>query len=136
MTEPRTKLQAARLAEGWSQAYVMRIMRVTATREKIRELPNDQVLKTELSRWENGHKVPDEEPYRRLFRMIYGLTNEELGFPTNPRPTMSSLVLPGSPHPIIDYYSCLLKDHFRADSQMGPRHVLPIVEQQVKALVP
>ena len=135
MNEPRTKLQAARLAERWSQARLMRIMRATATREKIGELPNDRVLKTELSRWENGHKIPDEEPYRRLFRMIYGLTDEELGFPTDRTRTISSLV-PKFGDPVIDYYGRLLQDHFRADSQMGPRHVLPIVEQQVKALMP
>ena len=37
-------------------------------------------LKTKLSRWENG-KEAVSQPYRRLFRDVYGRTNEELGFP-------------------------------------------------------
>lgn len=38
-------------------------------------------LKTKLSRWENGHEQVSLAEYRRLFRDIYGRTNEELGFP-------------------------------------------------------
>jgi tetratricopeptide (TPR) repeat protein len=37
-------------------------------------------LKTKLSSWENG-RTAVSETYQRLFRDIYGLTNEELGFP-------------------------------------------------------
>jgi tetratricopeptide (TPR) repeat protein len=36
-------------------------------------------LRTAVSRWENGHVIPDAH-YRRLFREIYGLTDAELGF--------------------------------------------------------
>ncbi|MGX7825727.1 tetratricopeptide repeat protein [Actinokineospora sp. 24-640] len=39
-------------------------------------------LKTKLSRWENGHEPVTGDIYRRLFRDIYGRTNEELGFPS------------------------------------------------------
>jgi tetratricopeptide (TPR) repeat protein len=38
-------------------------------------------LKTKLSSWENGHEQVGLPIYRRLFREIYGRTNEELGFP-------------------------------------------------------
>src|SRR5262249_54455897 len=38
-------------------------------------------LKTKLSRWENGYEPVSLPIYRRLFREIYGRTNEELGFP-------------------------------------------------------
>jgi hypothetical protein len=37
----RTKLQAARVAEGWSQAYLMRIMKALAPQADIR-LPSDE----------------------------------------------------------------------------------------------
>ena len=40
-------------------------------------------LKTKLSKWENG-KTAVSATYQRLFRDIYGLTNEELGFPPAP----------------------------------------------------
>src|SRR5215212_4536579 len=98
----RTRLQAARGAEGWSQAYLTRIMKALAPRADIR-LPSDDSLKTELSRWENGHKLPDP-CYRKLFRMIYGLTDEELGFPAGGDAVMPCLPLPTLDHPVIDYY--------------------------------
>jgi tetratricopeptide (TPR) repeat protein len=37
-----------------------------------------------LSRWENGHVQVTEPVYQRLFREIYGRTDEELGFPSEP----------------------------------------------------
>lgn len=46
-------------------------------------LPERQHLKTQLSRWENGHVVPGEM-YRALFRAIYRTTDEALGFPSAP----------------------------------------------------
>ncbi|MFB9304931.1 tetratricopeptide repeat protein [Kibdelosporangium philippinense] len=36
-------------------------------------------LKTKVSRWENGHEAVSAQ-YQRLFRDIYGRTNEEVGF--------------------------------------------------------
>ena len=35
--------------------------------------------RSSLSRWENGHVIPDRH-YRRLLRDIYGLTDAEPGF--------------------------------------------------------
>jgi tetratricopeptide (TPR) repeat protein len=134
MAEARTQLQAARRAEGWSQARLLRIMKALAPQADIR-LPGDESLKTELSRWENGHKLPDP-CYRKLFRMIYGLTDEELGFSTGGEVATPRLTLPTLDHPVIDYYEAMLREHYRADAQMGPRYVLPIVEQQVRTLVP
>src|SRR3954451_17240286 len=118
MSESRTKLQAARRAEGWSQARLMMLMKAMAPQANVR-LPSDASLKTELSRWENGHKTP-EPCYRKLFRIIYGLTDEELGFPTNSASHVPCLALPAFSHPVIDYYAGMLRDHICADSRMGP----------------
>src|SRR3954452_7531620 len=134
MSESRTKLQAARCAEGWSQARLMMLMKAKAPQADLR-LPSDASLETELSRWENGHKTP-EPCYRKLFRIIYGLTDEELGFPADSSSPLLCLALPVFSHPVVDYYARMFRDHIRADSQMGPRYVLPVVEQQVKTLVP
>src|SRR4051794_8441756 len=134
MSESRTKLQAARRAEGWPQARLMMLMKAMAPQADLR-LPSEASLKTELSRWENGHKTP-EACYRKLFRIIYGLTDEELGFPTDSASLVPCLALPVFSHPVVDYYARMFRDHIRADSQMGPRYVLPVVEQQVKTLVP
>lgn len=74
-----TQLQAARRTLGYkaSEVIVMLLQRAHAL-----DIPvmTQTSLKTKLSVWENGHEQVSE-PYRRLFRDIYGRTNEELGFP-------------------------------------------------------
>ena len=42
-------------------------------------LGSDKSLKTTISRHENGHVIPGED-WRRLYRLAYGRTDEELGF--------------------------------------------------------
>lgn len=77
-----TKLQAARIHRGYKAAHVIREI---IGRARTLNIPvmSETSLKTKLSSWENGHSNVDE-PYRRLLRDIYGLTNEELGFPAEP----------------------------------------------------
>jgi tetratricopeptide (TPR) repeat protein len=77
---PATKLQAVRRQLGRSQDQVVRlmIMRASLLNASVASEPS---LKVMLSRWENGHDQVTEPVYRRLFREIYGRTNDELGFP-------------------------------------------------------
>jgi tetratricopeptide (TPR) repeat protein len=126
----RTRLQAARHAEGWSQAQVIVRLRAAAAKADS-PISNEVSLKTQLSRWENGHDSPGPM-YRRLFRMIYGMTDEELGFTTGQPEVFTSLSSPQLTKPVIDYFAGLFQQHVRADSEMGGRLVLPIVEQQVQ----
>ena len=72
-----TGLKAAREALGWTQDRAVAELRRLAS-ARGRTLTNH--LKTQLSRWENGHVVPDRE-YRELLSEAYGRTEEELGFP-------------------------------------------------------
>src|SRR5918992_3158733 len=74
----RSRLAAAREQLGWSQARLMSELerRGRATGFEVMARTS---LKTALSRWENGHFLPDRD-YRRLFRDIYGMTDAELGF--------------------------------------------------------
>jgi len=75
-----TKLQAARRQrDNYTQQQVVRepfalVCAQCAGHERVG-------LKGKLSRWENGHEQVSE-PYRRLFRELYGRTNAELGFPS------------------------------------------------------
>jgi tetratricopeptide (TPR) repeat protein len=81
----KTKLHATRkaLGSGWSQDRVVRQLR---QRARTLNLPvaSAASLSIMLSRWENGHVQVTEPAYRRLFREIYGRTDEELGFPEEP----------------------------------------------------
>ncbi len=77
-----TRLQAVRKSLGYSAARVIDDMIRRAARLNIPVMTATS-LKTKFSRWENGHELPSE-PYRRLFRDLYGRTNAELGFPPAP----------------------------------------------------
>jgi len=77
-----TALQAVRKLQGYSANEVIRLLLRRAETLNI-PVMSATSLKTKISRWENGHERVSE-PYRRLFRDIYGRTNEELGFPPEP----------------------------------------------------
>ncbi|GAB1509109.1 tetratricopeptide repeat protein [Actinophytocola sp. KF-1] len=76
---PATKLQEVRRQRGYSAQTVIDMM---LRRAQMLGIPvmSEASLKTKLSVWENG-RTAVSPTYQRLFRDIYGLTNEELGFP-------------------------------------------------------
>jgi tetratricopeptide (TPR) repeat protein len=80
-----TKLQAVRrlLDQEFSGYSADAVITMLLTRAQALNLAvmSPASLKTKLSRWENGHEAISQPVYRRLFREIYGRTNEELGFP-------------------------------------------------------
>jgi len=80
---PATKLQAARIAQGYTQAALIHAM-IRRARELNIPIAARTSLHTMLSRWENGKETVTDPGYRRLFREILGRTNEELGFPEEP----------------------------------------------------
>ncbi len=75
-----TRLQAVRKSLGYSADAVIGMLhqRASMLGESVMSRAS---LKTKLSRWENGHEAVSLPVYQRLFRDIYGRTNEELGFP-------------------------------------------------------
>lgn len=77
-----TQLQDLRRQLGYSAAEVIDMLIRRAESLNVPVMTRTS-LKTKLSRWENGHEQVSA-PYRRLFREIYGRTNEELGFPPEP----------------------------------------------------
>ncbi|MGW0893301.1 tetratricopeptide repeat protein [Saccharopolyspora sp. NPDC002578] len=79
---PKTRLQVVRRQLDYSADDVIRMLDRLAKRLDV-SVMSPTSLKTKLSRWENGHESVSE-PYRRLFREIYGRTDEELGFPSEP----------------------------------------------------
>ena len=72
-----TPLQAARRARGWSQVRAVSELVRLATWKEI-HVASAASLKTQLSRWENGHVTPDY--YQALLCEIYKSTPGELGF--------------------------------------------------------
>jgi transcriptional regulator with XRE-family HTH domain len=77
MTSPHPGLRAARTAAGWSQSGAAARL-VELARGRGAAVAGAASLKTQLSRWENGHAVP-EPLYRDLLAELYGRTPAELG---------------------------------------------------------
>jgi tetratricopeptide (TPR) repeat protein len=75
-----TKLKQVRRTLGYSASAVISMLLQRADKLNFAVM-SPASLKTKLSRWENGHEQVGLAEYRRLFRDIYGRTNEELGFP-------------------------------------------------------
>ena len=71
-----TRLQAARLARDLTQSQVIAEMIRRADGEGV-SLASRTSLKTLMSSFENGRRSVGE-PYRSLFRAIYGMTDSEL----------------------------------------------------------
>jgi transcriptional regulator with XRE-family HTH domain len=70
-------LRAARERMGWSQSRAASELAALAVRRG-HDVASPASLKTQLSRWENQHVLP-EDTYRILLSELYGRTNAELG---------------------------------------------------------
>src|ERR1700679_358119 len=80
----KTPLQAARQAKGWSQVAAVSRLISLANQRKI-SVASAQSLKTQLSRWENGHVTPAF--YQALLCELYGSSPLQLGFGIQELPT-------------------------------------------------
>jgi tetratricopeptide (TPR) repeat protein len=72
-------LRGARVRFGYSQAHAADMFVRTAKASRIPMQPDVQGLRGTISRWENGHQIPDELA-RRVLRIMYSATDTELGF--------------------------------------------------------
>lgn len=80
----RSALRAARTERGWSQAEAARALRELAAARAGPEA-SAASLKTQISRWENGHALPEPE-YRALLSALYRRPPEQLGLLPAPAP--------------------------------------------------
>jgi transcriptional regulator with XRE-family HTH domain len=76
-SDPTAALRAARVERGWSQTDAAREL-VQLGRRRGVPVAAAASLKTLLSRWENGHVVPEPQ-YRSLLAELFGRTAGELG---------------------------------------------------------
>ena len=76
MTAPQSVLRAARAAQGWSQNDAARALAELAHIRGV-DVASPASLKTQLSRWENGHATP-EAPYRALLAELYAESHVHL----------------------------------------------------------
>ena len=86
-----TRLKAVRLELGWSQSDLVTRLIKQARADKV-SVPPANTLKTQVSRWENGHRTPSYF-YRGLLRKVTGRTDVELGFTRPPDDPAASTTL-------------------------------------------
>src|SRR5690349_17094375 len=129
-----TALQLARLSADWSKMRLIGRMRrlAPAVLGEAFHLPDNDSLKTSLRRWENGYITPGPD-YRKLLRAVYGMSDEELGFP--PVAQHDQIAAPPAfSAEGLAYFNGLFAEHVRADNLVGPHRVAELVKVQVRQL--
>lgn len=118
--DERVLLRAARQDRGWSQADAAReLVRLAARTGSVVAGPAS--LKTQLSRWENGHATPEPE-YRALLGRLYDRGPGDLG-----------LEPPADPPAGRDPFSALRAGLAEAEGLDGPS--LALLRDQLDATV-
>jgi transcriptional regulator with XRE-family HTH domain len=113
--DPLTELRTAREARGWSQPRLL------------------HELKTQLSRWENGHRVPDQA-YRRLFREIYAMSDEQLGFVIATSALASTFPAGDVPPALLTHFAAMLDQYAATDHLVGHGPLLIAAQEQAAYL--
>jgi transcriptional regulator with XRE-family HTH domain len=128
-----TRLKAVRQARGWSQLRLITELEQVSAARGIRP-PTRASLKTQVSRWENGHVEPDDL-YSSLLAEIYATTPVDLGLQAQP-----ALWLPRTPalgQPSTELVTSLrgvLGEYTRTDNAVGPGHLIALAAQHVVEL--
>ena len=124
-------LRAARLSRGWSSAQLRQELAHAAIRLGL-PVAGDASLRVLISRWENGHAMPD--PVNRLLLQdAFGLDAESLGLvnedaveqQTDVTAVVSHIARRADPSAAaITYFNEQLAAHARFDNLAGPNFVL------------
>ncbi|HEV7472055.1 MAG TPA: hypothetical protein VGO23_20050 [Pseudonocardia sp.] len=136
----RPGLRAARAARRWSQTVAARELAALG-RERAAPTASAVSLKTQLSRWENGHATPDP-PYRALLAELYGTDEAALGLAVpeaGPGPVASPLPAALAEARAIDDAAVeLLAEQLRLvarlDHRLGPAGAADVLTALVERL--
>jgi transcriptional regulator with XRE-family HTH domain len=132
-----TRLKEARTARGWSQLRLITELERRATALHL-NLPSRASLKTQVSRWENGHVSPDDL-YASLLAEIYETTPLDLDLGSSAK-TPAVQRLPGATPtgPVSgEWLGCMeavLAEYARTDNEVGPRFLIRGVTQHLTQL--
>jgi hypothetical protein len=136
-----TRLKAVRESRQWSQQRLL-VQLEQAGMARGLPMPSRASLKTEISRWENGHVTP-HEPYTSLLAEIYETTRADLGLEgvcgASWLPDEVSVGIAGSTATrvtpqLVTLMDELLVAYGRADNAIGPRPLLHVVRQHAAQL--
>lgn len=135
-----TQIKSARHARGWSQLRVVVELECLGASRGV-SMPTRASLKTQLSRWENGHVRP-QEPYCSMLAEIYAVDCAELriGAWSGSKVGSGTLLVPEAVHRLtpdsVAALESLLETYARADNAIGPGHLLHAAAHHVGQLEP
>jgi transcriptional regulator with XRE-family HTH domain len=131
-----TQIREARSERGWSQSRLVHALRSQAAAEGL-NLPGGESMRILLSRWENGHAVPDAT-YRRLLGAVLHRSPADLGFGDGAPAGLPPLAVPcvgREPTPeLVDHLDRLFRELARGDNSLGGAAVLAAAECEARAL--
>ncbi|MGY2876464.1 transcriptional regulator with XRE-family HTH domain [Marmoricola sp. URHA0025 HA25] len=128
-----TRLKASRQARGWSQLHLVAELERACTARGIGP-PTRASLKTQVSRWENGHIEPDDL-YSSLLAEVYGTTPADLGLRSQStlwEPRAGALGRPSAE--LVESLRGVLNEYTRTDNAVGPGHLIGLSVQHVVEL--
>jgi transcriptional regulator with XRE-family HTH domain len=132
------ELKLLRVARKWSQERLIVELERTAMVHGGR-LPTRSSMRTLVSNWENGRRLPAAE-HRPLLAGVHGVCEEDL-FAPDPADDLqlsvdADVALPSSTAgaELAGYLRAVLAEHSRADRLLGPRHVLQVVTAQLGSI--
>jgi transcriptional regulator with XRE-family HTH domain len=126
-----TPLKAARAAKGWSQLRLLVELEKAGQLHRL-PMPERSSLKTQISRWENGHVTP-HEPYITLLAEIYQALPADLGLDES-TPETRLAELPALSAETVEVMNELLAGYVRADNAAGPSHLRAAVAAHLEGL--
>jgi transcriptional regulator with XRE-family HTH domain len=119
-------LTQARKDRNWSQARLMAQLRLAA-RAAGEVLPDDDKLRVNLSRWENGRHRPCKM-YVGLLCDALEVTAADLGFTIHRVEQPAAGIGPDA----VPYLNSMFELHVRADNAMGSRLLIDVVREQTR----
>ena len=125
-------IRDARLGKGWSQDFLAR--RIAEERGAAGETVDQQSIKTQLSRWENGHVEPDRSTRQVLaaalsttLEALFGIQPAE----DSPRPVLvSAHVTPQT----IDLLRARRAVHAQTEATFGPAEASALVSHDLMTI--
>src|SRR5579884_3258094 len=125
-------IRQARLARGWSQDVLAR--RIAEARRAAAETVDQASVKTQVSRWENGHVVP-EPLTRQVLANVFSTTAEALfgvQAPADlPRPVLVSAHV--TPH-TVELLRARRAVHAQTEAAFGPAEASTLVSHDLRTI--
>lgn len=138
MGEEQSKLERARIANGWSLMEVCRRLAKARVELKGGMAPKSESIKRMFQGWKNGDRWPTD--WMDELCAVFGMSPEALGF--GEQPAASPLVVPKTPPLVAEYGDADFLESARGylghlvslDNRFGAAEIVPLAVRYFKSL--